>query len=109
MSNTRIRTITPGVQAERIAVETHIFYDPVTRGAGIVFQGQEYLLDEAARPVAALQGREALETSLDEIGARTFDAGSDPVTGEDLSNISTAGLGNIIRAVYDSLHNQRGV
>lgn len=106
-TNSRIRTVTAGVQVERIAVETHIFYDPVTKGADIVFQGEEFLLDTAARPLVPLQGREALTTSLGEIGEATFDAGIDPVTGEDLSNISTAGLANIIRAVYDTLHNQR--
>lgn len=107
MSNSRIREITPGVMVERVAADIHISYNTLTQGANITFQGEEFLLDAAAKPVAALAGREALHTSLGAIAGRTFDVGIDPVTGADLSRISVAGIGNLIRAVYDQLHNAR--
>lgn len=104
MTNTRIREITPGVGAERIATETHIFYDPQSQGANIVFQGEEFLTVGGAIG-AKLDGRQALNVQLSVIAAETFDAGIDPVTGADLSQISVAGVANLIRAVYDRKHN----
>lgn len=107
MNNSRFREISPGVVVERIAADIHIQYNTLDQGAAITFQGEEFLLDVAGRPVAALQGREGLHTTLQEIAGQTFDAGTDPVTGEDLSRISVAGIGNLIRAVYNKLHNAR--
>lgn len=102
--STRIRATATGTPAERIATETHIFYEPVGQTANIIFQGEEFLLAANGQPCEKLEGRQSLSVSLAEIGERTFNAGIDPVTGEDLSRISVAGLGNIIRAVYDELH-----
>jgi hypothetical protein len=104
--NTRIRTIANGVTAERIATETHIFYDPLTISAQIVFQGEEFLTIEGALS-SKFDGRQALQTTLAQIATRTFDAGTDPVTGADLSAVSTAGVTAIIKAVYDALHNEQ--
>lgn len=107
MSNTRIRSTQLGATVERIATETHIFYDPQAQGAEIVFQGEEYLTSPDGVTVGdKLEGRQALRTSLAEIAARTFDAGVDPVTGADLSQVSPAGITSIIRAVYNTLHNE---
>lgn len=103
-TNTRIRTIAEGVDAERIATETHIFYDPQTQGANIVFQGEEYLTANG-EIIAKLEGRQALQVELQAIAAETFDAGTDPVTGTDLSQVSVAGVANLIRAVFDRKHN----
>jgi len=109
-TNSRIRTNALGSTVERIATETHIFYDPQQQGAQIVFQGEEYLTSPDGLTVGEkLEGREALMTDLAAIGARTFNAGTDPVTGADLSNISPVGIAAIIRAVYDDLHNERAV
>lgn len=105
-TNSRIRDVLPGATVERIAVETHVFYDPTTQSARIVFQGEEFMLD-GALPVAALQGRESLEVDLADIVDMTFAADDDPVTGAKLDQVSTAGIGNLIRAVYDALHNLR--
>lgn len=104
--NTRVREIATGVTAERIATETHIFYDPIHQDAQIIFQGEEFLmLGETVS--SKLEGRQMLDVGLGEIIARTFDAGADPVTGADLSSISPAGVTAIIKAVYDVLHNER--
>lgn len=104
MTNSRVRELAPGVGAERIATETHIFYDPQTQGANIMFQGEEFLTI-GGEVGAKLDGREALSVELSVIAGETFDAGTDPVTGADLSQISVAGVANLIRAVYDRKHN----
>lgn len=103
--NSRIRTTSTGAEVERIATETHIFYNAQSQDANVVFQGEEHLVGQDGSVGDKLSGREALSVSLADIGQQTFDAGLDPITGEDLSRISVAGLGNIIRAVYDALHN----
>lgn len=101
---TRIREIAPGLNAERIATETHIFYDPQTQGASITFQGEEFLVLDGEID-AKLEGRQPLHVELLSVASETFDAGIDPVTGADLSQISVAGVANLIRAVYDRKHN----
>lgn len=104
--NTRIRTDALGNRIERIATETHIFYSPLDQSANIVFQGEEFLTDEGgADVVAKLEGRQALSVQLATIAAKTYNAGGDPVTGADLSQVSPAGIAQIIRAVYDVEHN----
>ena len=104
--NTRIRTDALGNRIERIATETHIFYRPVDQSADIVFQGEEYLTDAAGSDVVSkLEGRQAMAVNLGDIAAKTYDAGTDPVTGADLSQVSPAGIAQIIRAVYDAEHN----
>lgn len=108
-TNSRIRNLTPGVDVERIAVESHFFYDPLTGNANVVFQGMEFLILEGAVN-KMLDGREPLTTTSDEIALRTFAAGlADPVTGQDLSNVSAAGIVVYLKAVYDTLHNERAV
>lgn len=104
--NTRIRTDALGNRVERIATETHIFYSPLDQSANIVFQGEEFLTDAAGSDVVSkLEGRQALSVQLASIAAKTYDAGEDPVTGADLSQVSPAGIAQIIRAVYDAEHN----
>jgi hypothetical protein len=104
--NTRIRTDALGNRVERIATETHIFYSPLDKSANIVFQGEEHLTSpDGETVVSKLEGRQALAVSLSAIAAKTYDAGTDPVTGADLSKVSPAGIAQIIRAVYDAEHN----
>jgi len=106
-TNSRIRNLAPGVDVERIAVESHFFYDPLTGNANVVFQGMEFLIVEGAVN-KMLDGREPLTTTSDEIALRTFAPGlADPVTGQDLSNVSAAGIVVYLKAVYDTLHNER--
>jgi hypothetical protein len=102
--NSRITTINGNTLAERIATETHIFYNPLNQSADIIFQGEQFLsIDENL--FSKLDGRESLGTTLAAIASETYDAGVDPVTGSDLSNVSPAGVTQIIKAVYNKLHN----
>lgn len=104
--NARITTDALGNRIERIATETHIFYNPADQSASIVFQGEQYLTSaDGTTVVAKIEGREALPLSLADIAAETYDAGADPVTGADLTQISVAGIAQIIRAVYDKEFN----
>lgn len=104
--NSRIRTTAVGTRVERIATETHIFYEPRSQDANIVFQGEEYMTNpEGTAVYDKLEGRAALALSLSAIATKTYDAGIDPVTGADLSQVSPAGIAAIIRAVYNSEHN----
>lgn len=107
MTNTRIRTDALGNRIERIATETHVFYNPAFPDtAQIVFQGEEYLTDATGDTIVAkIEGRQSLRIELADIAAKTYDAGTDPVTGANLSQISPAGIAQIIRAVYDAEHN----
>jgi hypothetical protein len=108
MTNSRIRNNELGATIERIATETHIFYDPKAVNADIIFQGEEYLTSPDGQLVGdKLDGRQSLTVTLAQIMARTFDAGVDPVTGADLSAVSAAGVTSIMKAVYDALHNER--
>ncbi|KEZ95449.1 hypothetical protein A11M_0121080 [Xanthomonas vasicola pv. vasculorum NCPPB 895] len=87
-------------------MESHFFYDPLTGVANVVFQGMEFLLLNGAVN-KMLDGREPLTTTSDAIATRTFATDLvDPVTGQDLSNISAAGVVVYLKAVYDRLHNE---
>lgn len=106
-ANSRIRNLAPGIDVERIAVESHFFYDPLTGNANVIFQGMEFLILEGDVN-KMLEGREALSTTSDAIALRAFAPGLlDPVTGQDLSNVSAAGVVVYLKAVYDTLHNER--
>jgi hypothetical protein len=107
-TNARIRTIATGVTAEMIAEQTHIFYDPQTGGGSVSFQARESLyVDDAYQPLAG--GFNILQADIADIATRTFCAAGtlDPVTGVDLSGVSTAGMAMVIKAAYDILFNER--
>lgn len=105
-TNTRIRTNALGNRVERIATETHVFYDPRTQTASVVFQGEEFLTkaDGTAIDEPGVN-RQAL--SLDWTAAPTiaYNGGTDPVTGTKLA-ISRAGFALLVKAVYDAEHNR---
>jgi hypothetical protein len=105
-TNARIREIAPGVTAEMIAEQTHLFYDPLTGGGTISFQARESLfVNDAYQPLAG--GYDVLQVTIPDIAARCFGSGADPVTGADLSQLSAAGIALIIKAAYDTLYNER--
>ena len=108
-SNARIRTLAPGITAEMIAEQTHLFYDPSTGGGYASFQARECLYVDGQHQ-APMGDYDILLVQIGDIGAQQFGGGLvDPVTGADLSTISTAGLMVIIKAAYDALYNARAV
>lgn len=103
--NTRIRTNELGVRIERIATETKINYEPVSQNAQILFRGVEYMTTADGVSVESIGNEQYLAVSLADIAAKTYNAGTDPVTGTDLSQVSPAGIALIIKSVYDTEHN----
>lgn len=105
-TNARIRTIAPGITAEMVAEQTHMFYEPHTGGGYISFQARESLfVDDAYQPLSG--DYDFLRVEIADIAARCFGEGVDPVTGADLSKISGAGMSSIIKRAYDQLFNER--
>lgn len=105
-TNARIREIAPGITAEMIAEQTHLFYDPLTGGGSISFQARESLfVNDTYQPLAG--GYDVLLVTIPDIASRCFGSGADPVTGADLSQLSAAGIALIVKAAYDTLYNER--
>lgn len=106
--NARIRTVAPGVTAEMVAEQVHMFYDPATGSASVSFQARESLF--VGNIYEPLNGNfTVLQVNLQDIATRTFcDAGTlDPVTGIDLSHVSPGGIDLILKAAYDKLFNEQ--
>jgi hypothetical protein len=106
--NARIRTMAPGVTAEMVAEQVHIFYDPAAGSASIAFQARESLfVSNAYEPLNGAFN--VLQVNLADIETRLFaPVGTiDPVTGADLSKISPAGVDLILKAAYDTLFNEQ--
>lgn len=105
-TNARIRNLAPGVDAEMIAVQTHIFYNPQTGAVDVSFQAAESLVvnGEVGPSLGAF---DILHTSIADIATRTAAAGLDPVTGADLSKFSAAGVMVVMKAFYDTLFAER--
>lgn len=102
-SNPRIRVIADGITAEMIAEQTHLFYDPTTGGGYVSFQAREHLIvgNDVQAPLGDF---DILQVQLPDVATLKFGAGLvDPVTGQDLSNISGAGQTLLMKAAYDQL------
>lgn len=103
-TNPRIRQIAPGVQAEMIAEQTHFFYNPATGGGSISFQAREHLVVGSDVQVP-MGDYSILEADVPSLLPRCFAPGAtDPVTGADLSQVSSAGVMLILKAAYDTLY-----
>lgn len=101
--NSRIRTTATGALVERIATEMHIFVEPVTNYVVVQFQGEEFLLTEAAKPADKLDGRQPMVLPIEDLAA-SMPAGRDPVTDADLTQVSMAGVLQWLRAMYAQQH-----
>lgn len=106
--NARIQPIADGVNAEIIAEQTHLFYDVASGTARVAFQARKYLFVNGAAQ-SPMGDYDVLQAQLADIGSRCFvaDGSSDPITGADLSKISSAGMMIVIKAAYDVLFNER--
>lgn len=108
-NNARIRPIAPGVTGEMIAEQVHLFYDPQTGGGYVSFQARE-VLHVNELPQQPMGDFDILQVQIGDIAAVKFGAGAtDPVSGADLSNVTTAGLAVLIKSAYDQLYNARAV
>lgn len=108
MSNARIRAVAPGVTAEMIAEQIHLIYQPSTGEGTVSFQARESLFVGSA--YEPLNGNfNVLDKNVQDIATRCFaDEGViDPVTGVDLSKVSTGGVELILKAAYDKLFNEQ--
>lgn len=106
--NARIRTIATDVNAEMIAEQVHLFYDPANPdGAWASFQARESLVVNGT-PQQPMGDFNILQVQMAAIISQKFGTGlTDPVSGADLSQITTAGLMVYIKAAYDQLYNAR--
>lgn len=105
--NARIRAIASGVSAEMIAEQTHLFYNAATGEGTVSFQAREHLI-VGAEVQAPMGDYDILQAQITAIMPVKFGVGmSDPVSGADLSSITTAGIMVLIKAAYDQLYNAR--
>lgn len=80
----------------------YINYDPRTEGGSINFRMRSFVkTDENERIPAQAAGE--VNADFADILDRSFGEGTDPVTGADLSQISTAGVMSIIKAAFRTL------
>jgi len=105
MTNARITEISDGINTELIAEQTHLMYEPATQGCVVSYQyrPQLYVNGEARGPAGDWQ---VLRVDLAAIASRCYGNGTDPITGADLSQISTAGVAAIIKASFDTAFNE---
>lgn len=105
MTNARITNIADGVLTELIAEQTHLMYDPSTGGGVVSFQYRPQLFvgEQAKGPAGDWN---VLQLDIASIAARCYGTGTDPVTGADLAQISTAGVAAIIKAAFDVAFNE---
>jgi hypothetical protein len=106
--NARIRTLADGITAEMIAEQVHLFYIPATGSGSVSFQARENLFVAGAyQPLSG--DYNILQANVADILARAFaPAGAvDPVTGADLTQVTTGGVMLIIKAAFDALYNER--
>ncbi len=109
MTNARITTLGTGITAEMIAEQTHLFYDPATGSGSVAFQARPNLFINGAHQPLSGNSYDVLAVDFAAIAPRAFAAVGtvDPVTGADLSKVSTGGLLLIMKAAYDVLYNER--
>lgn len=106
--NARIEHLADGVNSEVIAEQTHMFYDVNTGTAMIAFQARKYLFVGGVAQ-APMGDYDVLPAQLADIGQRCFapEGTLDPVTGADLSKVSSVGLMQIMKIAYDVLYGER--
>jgi hypothetical protein len=107
--NARISDIAPTVVKEQVAELVSFNYNALTQGATFSFQSRGYQYVNGLPQSMADTVQDYLQIDVDEeVEIQCFGQGlRDPVTGADLSQISTAGVALIIKNAFDILYNQR--
>jgi hypothetical protein len=105
----RITDIAPTVVSEQVAEVVTFSYNALTQGASLSFQSRAYMYVNAEPQQMAGTSPDYLSQAVNEaMEIECFGIGlRDPVTGEDLSGVSTAGVGLIIKAAFAILYNRR--
>lgn len=107
-ANARITDLGNGITSEKIAEQVHLFYNPADQSSSVAYQYRPSLYVNGAFTGAAGDWQ-VLQDDIASIATRCFGTGADPVTGADLSKISTAGLALIIKAAFDVRFNEVAV
>jgi hypothetical protein len=109
--NARIETLPAGVTAVVLAPLTSIRWDPETDTGSIMFDTRRFLSDAQGIviPGRSFESSGSFSIALDQILARRFAPAGvlDPVTGADLSSISSAGVMSILKAAFDAIYNEQ--
>jgi hypothetical protein len=107
--NARITDVAPTVVKEQIAEIVSFNYNALTQGSNFSFQSRAYMYVNQEPQSMADPSANYLQVDVtDEVLVQCFGVGlRDPVTGADLSTISTAGVALIIKNAFDILYNQR--
>lgn len=99
-TNARFELLDEGTYSERIAPMVTLYYDPTTQASRASFNSMPYL--KIGSKYHSLGGSfDTLEVSFADRMTECFGEGTDPVTGADLSQISTAGVMTLLKCAFD--------
>lgn len=109
--NVRIEVLPTGVSAVVLAPLTSIRWDPETDTGSITFDTRRYLSDVNGNvlPGRSFEGAGSFSVAFDQMLTRMFapSGALDPVTGADLSAVSSAGVMVILKSAFDILYNEQ--
>lgn len=109
--NARIEQLPADTSAVVLAPLTTINWDPETDTGSITFDTRRYLSDAAGIvvPGRSFEGAGSFSTAFEQILTRQFApvGALDPVTGADLSAVSSAGVMLILKSAFDTLYNEQ--
>lgn len=104
-TNSRYTLLPNGAYTELVAVETQIFYDPVTMDVRAFFNGVPFI--NLGDYMQFGVERDHLEADFTNRMTERFFEGVNPLTGNDLSSITLLDFLAYTKCVYDTLHNER--
>lgn len=106
--NARIADLAAGAVTEQIAFNTLFNYNPLTEAASFAFTSRQYLYINGEPQQIAGTSAQVLQQDASEIETSFFGKGlADPVTKQDLSNVSVAGILIYIKNAFDILYNKK--
>lgn len=108
MANSRIRSIAPGINAEAIATDIHLRYNPATGAAQADFHFQDFVMVGTECADFANGKYDFIPVPLESVATKCYGVGLvDPVTGLKLDYVSAAGIMMLMKAASDGVHNDR--
>lgn len=104
----RISDAAPTVVYEQVAEVVIFSYNALTQAASFNFQSRPYMYINGEPQPMAGSSQNSLQQDMASVIEDCFARGlRDPVTGADLSGVSTAGVAVIIKSAFDILYNRR--